>query len=122
MKNTKINGDLNELNNFFQLFLPDFNTFKELVKDMAKISSPYQSDLHHIRIMINTEKQIKNSPDIQKIVTLIIKELNEFSVVLNKISNDEDDVKQLYSNEGLLDKSVNLQKNMVEKLGLAMQS
>lgn len=119
MSNIETNDTLNELNNLLQLLAPELNEFKALVRDMAKIDSPYKNEFNHIKVLINAENQVKSSDYIQKTIALLVKELNEFSIVLNSISDDAH-VSQLYADEGLLDKCVHFQKNIKKKLGLSM--
>ncbi|CZH92071.1 TPA: hypothetical protein JBA76_03495 [Legionella pneumophila subsp. pneumophila] len=117
MNNTETDDAFNELNNLLQLLLPELNAFKDLVKDMAKVDSPYQKSFNHIVILLNmTESQIQSNIDIQKTIILIVKELNSFSQILDKISTDHD-VIELYSKGDLLDKCVNLQTNLIKKFG-----
>ena len=113
MNDLKTNDVLNEINNLLQLLLPEINAFKALAKDMAKIDSPYQSDFNYLKILLSVKNQ---DNDIQKNITSIVEELNHFSSILNKISKDND-VIELYSKDGLLEKCANLQKSMEKRLG-----
>lgn len=117
MNNIEANNALNELNNLLQLLAPEFNEFKGLVSDMGKIDSPYKNDFNHIEVLMSREGQITNGSDIHKIITVIMSEFNQFSSILNNISNDED-ARQLYADEGLLDKCEHFKNNIEAKLGL----
>lgn len=115
MNHAEINHSLAELNNLLQLLLPEFNAFKAVVQDMVKINSPFQKDFYYMAILQNMKKQLVSEPDLQKTITLIIEELNHFSALLNKISRDND-ATELYAKNGILERCVNLQKN-IEKIG-----
>jgi hypothetical protein len=118
--NDKKNIDVvHELNNLLQLLAPELSTFKELVKDMAKINSPYQSSFNYIKILVNKGNQQSLQPDIEKTVSSIVEEFNQFGLVLNQISMD-DEFSKLYLEEGLMDKCLNLQKNMAKKIGFSI--
>lgn len=114
MSDVETNGANNEINKVLLFLLPELDAFKALAKDMVKINSPYQKEFNYLTILLNMENQ-NNDP--QKTIALILEELTHFSQILDKISTDNDAI-ELYSEDGLLDKYLYLQKNMQDKLSL----
>ncbi|VEG92209.1 hypothetical protein [Legionella spiritensis] len=116
MANKILNNEqaYNEINNLLKLLEPELHDFKLLVKDMSLVNTPYKNEFNYIKVLANSEHGGLTQTDLEKKVTLIIKELNQFGVLLEKIIAD-DAASELYVKAGLLDKCINLQNNILNK-------
>lgn len=103
-----------KLDHLLQALHPEFTTLLELAKEMAKINSPYKGDFNYIKVLEQMSKQAREE-DIEKKVKCIVAEFGQFSQILQKISDDAEN-RELYLNAGLLEKCLNLQKNISRKL------
>lgn len=107
--------ELNQIKNMLKLLEPEFHDFQVLVKDMVAIDSPYKSEFNYLKALGNSERQALMKGDVKKEVILLMQELNQFGAILNKIVED-DDARDLYVENGLMDRCMTLQKNLENKM------
>lgn len=105
----------NELEQFLHSLQPVFETLIEISRDMAKINSSYKGDFNYIKVLEQMSAQSARDEDLEKKVKRIVAEFGQFSQILKKISDDTE-ARELYLNVGLLEKCLNLQKNISQKL------
>lgn len=106
----------NDVNNLLKLLEPELDDFRAIVRDMVKINSSYRNEFNYMQMLINSEKYALADPD--KKVNLLIQELNQFGGILAKITED-DEAMELYVNAGLLDKCMEFQKKILNKVDFA---
>ena len=107
--------EFNELKNMLKLLEPELHDLHALIKDMVAIDSPYKQEFNYLKVLGNSERMASVSGDVEKEVTLLVNEFNQFGTILNKIIED-DQVRDLYVSNGLMDRCIDLQKNLENKM------
>lgn len=113
--NTMPDDLVTKMNNLLIRLEPDLNDLRNLIRNMAQIESNFKSEFNYIRFIVNQEAAL--SEDIEKKALLLTQELNQFGALLEKIVED-DQARELYVNAGLLDKCLELKKNIQSKISI----
>lgn len=105
-------NEADQINKLLDLLKEEFKNLDLLIGEMSAVESPLKNEFVFMKTIQKNRRFVAGN--LEKNVTLLIQELEQFASILNKIL-ENDEVSESYVKAGLLEKAMQLRDNITSK-------